>query len=164
MGHICSKPSTHTGAHTVLSPAAAPQTVSGRPSTQRPPRSAPQPTVTHSPASRPTRNAAAEAAEKRLKAEKKRGVKASSAKGGSLAAKLDASRSAAYRTPEARQEDRLVVRAWSLLREMARLTISAVHPSGTNPNKPIATCLATGAVITDMVETYPGSGWFLHAA
>jgi len=86
MGSLCSKSSVVSGGHTVLS--SAPR--QGQPSDPD-----------H------TRQAAAEAAERRRKAERERGINASNPRKGELARKLEDSRTAP-RVPEPRQEERLV--------------------------------------------------------
>ncbi|OCH96174.1 hypothetical protein OBBRIDRAFT_718948 [Obba rivulosa] len=93
MGSICSKASAHSGGHTVLGSA-----------------DVNQPGGSQRPAN--PRAAAAEAAERRQKAEQARGISSSNPKGGQLAAKLEASRTAP-RVLEQRQEERLVVGALS---------------------------------------------------
>ncbi|EMD42040.1 hypothetical protein CERSUDRAFT_90642 [Gelatoporia subvermispora B] len=88
MGSICSKASNHSGGHTLLGPADTNQPSNG----QRP---------------NDPRAAAAEAAERRLQAAQSRGISSANPNKGQLAAKLEASRTAA-RVPESQQEERLV--------------------------------------------------------
>ncbi|KAG7099221.1 hypothetical protein E1B28_001088 [Marasmius oreades] len=85
MGSLCSKPDAHSGSHTVVG--------SSGPATQ--PHSNPE----------DRRNAAAEAAERRLKAAQERGTNASNPNRGQLAAK--AGKPVKF-TPEQREEERLV--------------------------------------------------------
>jgi len=83
MGSLCSKPSNHSGGHTVLNSASE----------------------GNSPVD--VRAAAAAAADKRRAAEQRRGTAASNPNKGQLSSKLEASRTAA-RLPEPRQEERVV--------------------------------------------------------
>ncbi|KAI0639390.1 hypothetical protein C8Q77DRAFT_58276 [Trametes polyzona] len=86
MGSLCSKPGTVSGGHQVLG--------SGSPTEGSPSGTRPDP-----------RAAAAEAAERRMKAG--RGIQSSKPNAGRLAAQLEAQKSAP-RVPEPRQEERLV--------------------------------------------------------
>ncbi|KAI9460947.1 hypothetical protein BJY52DRAFT_239931 [Lactarius psammicola] len=102
MGAICSKPSNHTGGHTLVSstdaqPRAASAARPGRPQQpSQPPQGADA-----------RRSQAAAAAERRMKAENKRGVSAANPNSGQLAARLEASKSAPL-VPEPRREDALI--------------------------------------------------------
>jgi len=98
MGGICSKSSTLTGGHTLAPPSTIDN--SGRPQ-QRGPRQHPQ-----SPEDRRTQAAAA--AERRVKAENKRGVTAANPNSGRLAARLEASKSAPPAPEPTRREDTLI--------------------------------------------------------
>ncbi|KAI0257624.1 hypothetical protein BJV78DRAFT_1110479, partial [Lactifluus subvellereus] len=93
MGGICSKPSHHTGGHTLVS---QPPTSTGTSRPQQPPQ-----------APEARRSQTADAAERRLKAANKRGVSAANPNSGQLAARLEASKSAPL-APEPRREDALI--------------------------------------------------------
>ncbi|KAF5390356.1 hypothetical protein D9757_002905 [Collybiopsis confluens] len=84
MGSLCSKPAHHTGGHTVLS--SDNHVVSGSNASD-------------------ARTAAAEAAERRMKASQMRGTHSSNPNQGKLAAQAG---KPAKNTPEPRQEERLV--------------------------------------------------------
>ncbi|GLB36169.1 hypothetical protein LshimejAT787_0304570 [Lyophyllum shimeji] len=86
MGALCSKSGTHSGGHTVLGSSSSATNTAG-PSPSDP------------------RTAAAEAAERRLKAAQKRGTTAANPNQGRLAAKLA---NQPKFVPEPRQEERLV--------------------------------------------------------
>ncbi|KAF9270225.1 hypothetical protein L218DRAFT_1071690 [Marasmius fiardii PR-910] len=88
MGSLCSKPDTHSGGHTVIGPSQP-----SRPAAQAPS------------SLEDRRNAAAEAAERRLKAAQERGTNASNPNRGQLAAKV--AKPVKF-TPEERPEERLV--------------------------------------------------------
>ncbi|KAF8271461.1 hypothetical protein EI94DRAFT_584846 [Lactarius quietus] len=95
MGSICSKSSHLTGGHTLVpSTDAQPRASAGRPS-QRPQNAEAR------------RSQAAEAAERRMQAESKRGVNAANPNSGRLAARLEASKTAPLE-PEPRQEDAVI--------------------------------------------------------
>lgn len=100
MGAICSKSSNHTGGHTLVSSTdAQPRASAGRPRPQQP---------SHPPqGAEARRSQAAAAAERRMKAESKRGVTTANPNSGQLAARLEASKSAPL-VPEPRQEAALV--------------------------------------------------------
>ncbi|KAH9064289.1 hypothetical protein EDB87DRAFT_1600210 [Lactarius vividus] len=101
MGAICSKPSNHTGGHTLVSSTdAQPRASAGRPRPQQPSQP-PQ-------GAEARRSQAAAAAERRIKAESKRGVTTANPNSGQLAARLEASKSAPL-VPEPRQEAALIV-------------------------------------------------------
>jgi len=87
MGSFCSKPRTHQGGHQVLGSTSGPSNPRNPPSSSDP------------------RAAAAEAAERRLKAAQARGTVASNPNKGQLAAKAATKPKLA---PEPRQEERLV--------------------------------------------------------
>ncbi|KDQ63738.1 hypothetical protein JAAARDRAFT_189279 [Jaapia argillacea MUCL 33604] len=88
MGSLCSKSSTLSGGHTVLgSSSSSPQ---GAPAARPDPRSA-----------------AAEAAERRMKAAQARGTTTGNPNQGRLAAQLEANKKVA-KVPEQREEERLV--------------------------------------------------------
>jgi len=91
MGSICSKSSNHTGGHTVLS--SSPTTVGG-------PSAATQ-------GSNP-REAAALAAEQRMKAAKNRGTNTSNPNKGKLAGQLADSKKQPANAPASSREDQLV--------------------------------------------------------
>lgn len=94
MGSICSKQSAYSEGHTVLDSSHSAQlSQSGVPSIQ----------------SSDPRTAAANAAEKRLKAAQERGTNQSNPNRGRLAAQVELSKAAAAnRAPEAQEGDRLV--------------------------------------------------------
>ncbi|KAJ3719903.1 hypothetical protein EV361DRAFT_963480 [Lentinula raphanica] len=88
MGSICSKPSTHSGGHTVLGSRSDNNNNGPPPTNQTDPRAA-----------------AAEAAERRLKASQMRGTHASNPNRGKLAAQAS---KPAKAVPEPQQEERIV--------------------------------------------------------
>ncbi|KIK06976.1 hypothetical protein K443DRAFT_129544 [Laccaria amethystina LaAM-08-1] len=87
MGSLCSKSAVHSGGHTVLGPVSDYHPASSAP---------PNPRV-----------AAAEAAERRLKAADRRGVNPSNPNQGQLAAKV--AKQSSKQAPRDREEERLVV-------------------------------------------------------
>ncbi|ESK88881.1 hypothetical protein Moror_13243 [Moniliophthora roreri MCA 2997] len=89
MGSLCSKPGTHSGGHTVLGSSSSGNNPSHQPA----------------PAPADRRSAAAEAAERRMKAAQERGTNAANPNRGKLAA--EASKPAKV-VPEQQQEERLV--------------------------------------------------------
>ncbi|TCD71515.1 hypothetical protein EIP91_008896 [Steccherinum ochraceum] len=96
MGNFCSKSKDQEGGHVLLHPVGADrreQNALGGSAGERP----------------DPREAAAQAAEQRMKAAQKRGVSSSNPNKGRLAAQLDAQKSAP-RAPEPRQEERLVLK------------------------------------------------------
>lgn len=88
MGSFCSKSAVHSGGHTVLGPVSDYHT---HPASS----AAPNPRV-----------AAAEAAERRLKAAERRGVNPSNPNQGQLAAKV--ARQSSKQAPSGREEERIV--------------------------------------------------------
>lgn len=101
MGSICSKQSNHTGGHTLVSlNAVQPRATASTGRLQQPS----QPLLQGADA---RRSEAAAAAERRMKAQGKRGVNAANPHSGELAARLKASKSAPL-VPEPRQEDALI--------------------------------------------------------
>jgi len=111
MGGLCSKSSTLSGGHTLASP--TPIDNSGRP--QQLPQRLPQQQQQqpHGPRQHPQapearRGQAAAAAERRMKAENKRGVSAANPNSGRLAAQLEASRTAPIAPEPSRREDTLI--------------------------------------------------------
>ncbi|KAH9985382.1 hypothetical protein BJV74DRAFT_775730 [Russula compacta] len=110
MGAICSKSSTHSGGHTLVS------STTGGPHTSaiggRPQRQAPR--QQHHPQTADARRSqAAAAAEQRMKAENKRGVSAANPNSGQLAARLEASKTAPLAPEPTRREDALIVSSCS---------------------------------------------------
>ncbi|KAK7058959.1 hypothetical protein VNI00_001583 [Paramarasmius palmivorus] len=90
MGSLCSKPGTHSGGHTVLGSSADTTSSSRQAATSNPGN---------------PRSAAAEAAERRMKAAQERGTNTANPNRGKLAAQ--ANKPAKF-VPEERQEERLV--------------------------------------------------------
>jgi len=88
MGSFCSKSAVHSGGHTVLGPVSDYPT---RPASSTPPN---------------PRVAAAEAAERRVKAAERRGVNPSNPNQGQLAAKV--AKQSSKQAPSGREEERLV--------------------------------------------------------
>ncbi|KAI0307741.1 hypothetical protein B0F90DRAFT_59271 [Multifurca ochricompacta] len=117
MGAICSKPSNHTGGHTLISSSTT-QTHStsttGKSKVQQQQQQQQQQEPHHQYQRSPLQGAetrrsqAAAAAERRLNAENKRGVNAANPNSGQLAARLEASKAVPL-APESRREDALIL-------------------------------------------------------
>lgn len=117
MGGLCSKSSTLTGGH-VLGSGTPIDNSGGRPQQlpqqlpqrlpQRLPQQQQQGPRQHPQAAEARRGQAAAAAERRMKAENKRGVQAANPNSGRLAAQLEASKTAPIAPEPSRREDTLI--------------------------------------------------------
>ncbi|KAI0304951.1 hypothetical protein BC826DRAFT_25158 [Russula brevipes] len=138
MGSICSKSSTHTGGHTLVSPAAGAgqsqygAVAAGRPSQASRSRSRP-------PNADARRSQAAAAAEQRMKTENKRGVSAANPKAGRLAASLEASRVAPLVPEPTRREDTLIMGFffWKLAGRLEKLKRPKCHDTHQSTSPPV---------------------------